>query len=50
MIKYEISYIDKKDKSKKRTIAYMEAENLVELYKLLENKKITHITDIQEVK
>ena len=50
MIKYEISYIDKKEKIKRIKIAYMEAENLVELYKLLENKNITHITDIQEVK
>ena len=46
MIKYEIAHIDKKDKSKKRTLVCMEAENLVELYRLLEKSNITHIIDI----
>ena len=46
MIKYEIAYIDKKDKSRRRIIVYIEAENLVELYKLLEKLDITHIIDI----
>jgi len=49
MIKYGISHIDKKDKSKKQIIIYMEAENLAGLYKLLEKSNITHIIDIKEV-
>jgi len=50
MIKYEIAYMEKKGKRKKRLIAYIEAENLTGLYKLLENENITHIIDIQEAK
>ena len=49
MIKYEIAYMDKKDKLKRRKLIYMEAENLVCLYKLLEKSSIVHIIDIQEV-
>lgn len=49
MIKYEIAYIDKKDKSKKRKFTIIEAENLRILYKLLEKSNITHIIEIKEI-
>ena len=47
MIKYEIAYIDKKDKSKKRKFTVIETENLMELYKELEKSNITHIIEIR---
>jgi len=47
-MKYEILYEDVKNKTKNSTV--MEAENLIELYKLLEKSDIKHIIEIKEVK
>jgi len=46
-MKYEILYEDVKNKIKNSIV--MEAENLIELYKLLEKSEIKHIIEIKEV-
>ena len=50
MIKYEVAYVEEINRRTKRTVLTMIAENLVALYKLLEDlPNIKHIVDIKEV-
>jgi len=49
MIKYEVVYIEEVNKREKRKIVIMTAENLVELYKLLQISDIKQVVEIKEI-
>lgn len=49
MLKYKITYVEKKGKFQKNHDIIMEAENLIKLYALLEKSNINHIIGIEVI-